>query len=500
MTDLPDQGFEPVPELGPRPRELMAAAGRGFAINVVFDVAVQLLVLAQSVIVPRLLGPSAIGLFALAMASVTAATSLKEFGISEKLVQDAEGDSPAVYRVAWSLEMALASIVFCIAIASAPLLAWAYNRPQLIPLLSVLSLTVFTTVLLDLPSAIYLRRLQYARYNVVGFSTTFANAAVTIPLAFAGAGVWSLVAGSVASMLVAAVVLGLLVKMPIRFGWDRAVARRFIGYGWPLWVGGLLGIASTWGGTLTISAALGIAALGYFSLAQTLALRAFRIDGVLAQTLFPALCRIQAVDVERRAFIITNRLTVFWAGPLGFGVAALAPLLVPRVFGPSWRPATFLFQMQGLAVTLGSIGFSWDVFFRSHGVTKPTLIGKVVSESWVFIVLLPAVLLDGLDGAAYAILLLAPLSIAVRQYFLVRIFPGMNVVANASRELLATGLPALFVWLLLRYTWHATTTTDVVEVCALFLGLSAASLLAIDGRFLFGLYKAITRRRASDAG
>src|SRR5207247_861570 len=84
----------------------------------------------------------------------------------------------------------------------------------------------------------------------------------------------------------------------------------------------------------------------------------------------------------------------------------------------------------------------WDMFFRARGETRPYLAIAVVAEAWVFVVLLPASVIWGLTGAGWAVLSLGALSVIARQVPLRRLFPGLNLVANAWRERLSTGAAA----------------------------------------------------------
>src|SRR5207253_3808385 len=142
----------------------------------------------------------------------------------------------------------------------------------------------------------------------------------------------------------------------------------------------------------------------------------------------------------RRAFAATNRVTAMWSALVGFGVALFANDLIHLVLGPKWAPAGFLFRMEGLSVVTLSIGWSWDIFYRARGETKLTLAWSAIAEAWVFVVLLPTTVLWGLTGAAWAVLALGLIALPARQLFLRRIFPGINLLADVWRELLAVGV------------------------------------------------------------
>lgn len=464
--------------------------GRGVVVGFGFDLLIQALLFTQNLVVPRLIGPEGYGLFALASAAVGVGLSLREFGVHEKVVQEQEVDLPRAYSVAFTLELLTASALALLVLAVAPLIARWYDRPELVPLIAVLAFTMYSTAFANLPSALYLRRFAYGRRNLLVAIGPVARFAVTVPLAFAGAGVWSLVLGAVAGLAASGAAALWLAPLRPRLRLEGDLVRRYVAYGWPLWVAGLLGIATTVGGTFVISSFLGIAALGFFALAQRFAQQASRLDIVLAQAILPVLAR-DAEDrhAQRRAFETANRLTVLWSGPLGFGLAVLAPGLVDHVLGPKWAPAEFLLRMQGLSIVLTGIGHSWDVFFRARGNTRPTLWFRVISEGWVFAVLLPAAVLWGLDGAGIAIAFAGLLAVAVRQAFVRRIFPGVRLLWNARRELLATAAAAGVAELLARTVWRPASLLGLGAFALLFVALTGVAVLAVDGSFLRRLWR-----------
>ncbi|MFZ6004385.1 MAG: oligosaccharide flippase family protein [Actinomycetota bacterium] len=488
---------EPQPELPVAPTQrlglLAGAVGRGALLAAAFSVLVQGLGFAQSLLVPRLLGPANLGLFAVAMASVRVAGLIRDFGVSEKLTQEDEVDLPLAYSVAFTLEVIMATAIVALLVGAAPVVAALLNEPDLRLVISVLAATVYTNAFLGLTSALHLRRLHYGRQNLVNAVGPVVSFAVTVPLAYAGAGVWALVAGAVAAFGAAATIMWLTAPLRPRARLDRRMVGRYLRFGWPLWVANLLGMASTVGGTIVITRWLGLVGVGFLAVAQGFVNRAFLIDALVAHSLFPALSRTQGdLAGHRRAFIVTNRITVIWSGFIGFGLAIFAGDLVRFVLGDDWEPATLLFRLAGLAVTTGSIGFSWDIFLRARGDTKPTLAFKTISEAWVFVVLLPAVVFAGIDGAAWAVGSLGVISVVVRQFFVNRMFDDVPLVRVAWREILATGGAAAAL-VLVRTQWMPDSAAGFAAQVTLYTLVSAGSVLAADGIFIRDLARRVRR-------
>ena len=478
---------------------LARLASRGAVVNVGFGAAVQVLLGIQGVIVPRLLGPEDMGLYAVAFGGVAVGMTLKELGIPKKLVQEREVDLHTSYAVAFTLEVLLAASFFLVVLGVAPLLAWAYGRPELWLLTSVLSFQLFSTAFLDLPASLPYRELDFVRRNgllAVGPVATFV---VTVPTALLGWGVWALVAGAAAGFVAASLVLLLAGPVRPRLAWDRALVRRYVRFGWPLWVAAVLGTAAGWGGVFAISSVIGLAGLGYFQVAQGWASRAVHVDHLLSDTIFPALCSIQG-STERmwRAFVVTNRLSMLWAAPVGLGLFLFAQPLVALLLGPAWSPAVLLVQAQGLGVVVTSIGFNWHVFFAARGETRPQLVVSVLGAAWIVLVVVPLLLLFAIPGAAAAVVVLAIGTNVVRQRYLRRLFDRFSLTGLVWREIGVALAAAAVIGGLRLAGWEVHDLPGLLAQGLVFGALCAVLALAVDRRLLADAVAALRERPPAD--
>ena len=112
--------------------ELRRRTVRGAAINAVFLVLIDGIVLVQGLIVTRLLGPSDIGLYGIVSVTVMSLLALKRVGIDEAYVQQQEARQEEEFQRAFTLELGL-SAAFALAICiAAPILAAVYGESELL--------------------------------------------------------------------------------------------------------------------------------------------------------------------------------------------------------------------------------------------------------------------------------------------------------------------------------------------------------------------------------
>lgn len=459
---------------------LAGLASRGGIVNIGFGTVVQALAAVQSVIIGRLLGPEILGLYALATGGVVIGSTLKDFGISQKLVQERDTDLHTAYGVAFTLELILAGGAFVlVGGVVGPILALAYHRPVLLPVVAALGLSVFTTAFLYLPAALPYREMNFVRRNLILAVGPVATFAVTVPAAVEGMGIWSLVAGDLAGFAAASVVMLTIGSTRPHIVLDRALMRRFVRFGGPLWGAGIVSTASGWISTVVISGTLGIRPLGYFSLAQSWAAQATQVDGYLSDTLFPALCSIQSsVERQRRAFTLTCRLSMGWAAPVGAGMVVFASPVVHTFLGPHWTTAIFLLQAEGAGVTISCIAYSWNMFFAARGDNRPALVASALAAMWLLGGFVPLTLVFGLHGVAGAIVLLAAGSYLLRRHYLTKIFGEVHLLRMVWREWLAAAAAAALVLVCRVGGWRPTGAVNLMAQAVLF-GVVALGLFAL---------------------
>ena len=142
--------------------ELRNRTVRGVALNAAFLALIDGLVLAQGLIVTRLLGPRSIGLYGIVTVTAMTILALKRVGIDEAFVQQTEDAQEVEFQRAFTLELALSACFSVLLCALAPLLVVVYGDDRL------LALTVATAYLplalaAQAPLWVFFRRMDFAR-------------------------------------------------------------------------------------------------------------------------------------------------------------------------------------------------------------------------------------------------------------------------------------------------------------------------------------------------
>ena len=112
--------------------ELRTRTVRGVAINSVFLILVEVMSLAQGLIVARVLGPSQIGLYGIVSITVMTLIALKQVGIDEAYVQQDEADQEVEFQRAFTLELILSALFSVLILVAAPILPAVYGDDGLL--------------------------------------------------------------------------------------------------------------------------------------------------------------------------------------------------------------------------------------------------------------------------------------------------------------------------------------------------------------------------------
>jgi O-antigen/teichoic acid export membrane protein len=415
--------------------ELRRRTTRGAVLNGAFVGGAELLLLLQALVVTAILGPEAIGLYGAVSATAVTITGLKRVGIDEEFVRQSEPEQEEEFQRAFTLDLSLSVVLSFVIAAAAPFVALAYGDDRLLALtLAVSYLPVAFS--LQAPIWIFFRRMDFMRQRLLQAVVPVVTFAVTVPLAIAGAGVWSLVIGPFVANAVAATAAIAVSPYPLRIRRDRATWGRYLRFSWPIFISVFAMLVVLQGQVLAFDLAEGLAAAGFITLAATLTRYADRVDRILASTIYPAICSVQDRPATlAELFAKSNRLGLVWVIPFCGGLVLFAPDLVELVLGDEWEPAVGL--LQGLAVAAGiqQLGYNWFSFYRAAGNPGPQAVESVVMVGSFLLLAVPGLFLWGFDGFVAGRIAGAVLMVAVRSRYIRRLLPGAGLVRLALRGL-----------------------------------------------------------------
>jgi O-antigen/teichoic acid export membrane protein len=364
------------------------------------------LALLATLVLARLLVPNDFGLIALALALLAVAQIAQDSGLAAALIVH-RGDVRSAAAAVLVFSPLVGIALYLLFFAAAPLAASFFDEPRLTDVVRVMALVLVLRGLTIMPSALLERQMRFGPITIIELGAGVAQAATAIGLAYAGAGVWSLVAGQLA-FGAAKVVLSWSYSplRPSPFEARVETLRELMRYGRHVGAANLINYGNANSQGIIVGRVLGATPLGYYTIASRLAYMPVSVVGnVVGRGVFAALSRVGDDRARFRQIWLENiqRLALL-AIPAGIGLTLVADPLVLTLLGESWEPAIRPLQLLALSSVVASFsGTSSEVFQALH---RPKL--RVAGETVYLALIVPALVVgthsDGIVGAAAAVL------------------------------------------------------------------------------------------------
>ena len=314
---------------------------------------------ASTIIVMRLLQPDDYGLMAMAGFFVALCLLVNEMGMGAAIVQ-AKEISDTLLRQVFSVVLGINLFLFIILAAGSPLIATFFDEPRLIPIITVLSAQFLATAFSAVPNALLTREMNFRAISIAGVASMVGSSFLTLGLAWAGFGVWALVFGALAHMVLRTIALNIA-----RPFWKRPTLD-FTGFADRAKFGGYISLTRIlWylysqADVFIIGKLLGKTLLGYYSVAMHVAsLPMQKVGSIMHQVALPAYSQLQDNKELAASYALkASRAIAIIAFPVFFGISSIAPELVRLVLGEKWLPAIVPLQLLALVIPLRTIQIS----------------------------------------------------------------------------------------------------------------------------------------------
>ncbi|TDN38335.1 lipopolysaccharide biosynthesis protein [Hymenobacter sp. UV11] len=335
-------------------QNLTSTAVRGVQWTTAATVLTAVLQIGYTAVMARLLDPAAFGLVAMAGVVLRFGSYFAEMGLGHALVQRLNIDDDDV-RATFTASLGLGLAVAGIAWLAAPLAVFFLKNDAVVPLVRVQALGFILVGLGSTATSMLRREMRFeaiAKVEVVAYILGYGGVGVTLGLL--GAGVWSLVAASLAQQFFAAVLNYLVVRHSLRFIFQKAPYARLLGYGGRVSVVGFLEFVNGNLDTLLIGRLLGSVLLGIYNRAYMLLyLPMYFLTNSLARVAFPAFSKIQDdLPRVRSLYLTSTTLITTVVLPVCAGVAVAAPELVAVLLGPRWAASVPILRVLCFSIPL----------------------------------------------------------------------------------------------------------------------------------------------------
>ncbi|MDP5277292.1 lipopolysaccharide biosynthesis protein [Sphingomonas sp. DG1-23] len=398
----------------------------------------QLLTWASTFIVIRVLSPSDYGLFAMTQVVLVLLNMLNGYGLASALIQRGDAGRHAqrqLFGMLILLNLVLAGIQF----GCAPFAAAYYRQPMVADLLRVQALLYVATPFIALPYALLSREMDFRKQAQVNFASGIAGAVTALAGAWAGLGVWTLVAAPIALFTVRAIGMTWAANALMWPSFDFRGAGDIARYGGVMATGQIFWFLQSQADVFIAGRLFDPHMLGIYTTSLFLTqIFVSKFVPPLNEVAFSAYARLKDDRAAMAAgFVKSARVIFVVAMPFYLGLAVTARPLVEVVLGPKWLEAAPVVHWLALAMPMMTLQALYSP--ASDAVGRP---GIGAQNGATGALLLPAAFLIGVHWGVMG--LIAAWFAAYPLYLAISTRRTLPVIGVRLRDLVDGILPPVF--------------------------------------------------------
>ncbi|RHQ63397.1 lipopolysaccharide biosynthesis protein [Blautia sp. AF25-12LB] len=299
----------------------------------------QLVTFVVSIVLARILSPDDYGTVALVTVFTTILQVFVDSGLGVALIQKKNADDLDFSSVFY-FNFVVCIVLYAGMFFAAPIIASFYNDLTLIPIIRVISLTIVISGIKGIQQSFVSRNMLFKRFFFSTLGGTIFSAILGVAMAYAGCGVWAIVAQQLSNTAIDTLILWLTVKWRPKkmFSWERL--KTLFSFGWKLLISSLLDTGYSNLRSLVIGKIYSPSDLAYYNQGDKLPSTVItNINTSIASVLLPTLAskqddRKQLKNMTRRAI----KTSTYIIAPLMMGLAFCAPPIVRLILTEKWVP------------------------------------------------------------------------------------------------------------------------------------------------------------------
>ena len=299
----------------------------------------QAVTLIVSIVLARILTPGDFGTVSLVMVFTTIMQVFVDSGLGTALIQKKDADDLDFSSVFY-FNFAVCLILYAVMFMAAPLIAGFYNDTSLILIIRVISLTIIISGVKGIQQSYVSRNMLFKRFFFATLGGTIFSAFLGIGMAYAGCGVWSIVAQQLSNTAIDTLILWVTVKWRPKklFSWKRL--KGLLSYGWKLLISSLLDTVYNNLRNLIIGKIYTSADLAYYNQGDKFPkVIVTNINASIDSVLLPSMAGEQ--DHRDRVKSMTRRAiktSTYIMAPLMMGLMFCAEPVVKLLLTDKWLP------------------------------------------------------------------------------------------------------------------------------------------------------------------
>lgn len=441
----------------------------------------QLVTFIVSIVLARILAPEDYGQIALITVFTTIMQVFVDSGLGTALIQKKDADDLDFSSVFY-FNFVICLILYVVMFVTAPFIAGFYGNSSLTSIIRVISLTIVISGVKGIQQSYVSRNMMFKRFFYSTLGGTVFSAFFGIALAYAGFGVWAIVAQQLSNTAIDTLILWVTVKWrPKRmFSWVRL--KGLLSFGWKMLASSLLDTVYNNIRSLIIGKMYSSSDLAYYDQGKKFPnVIVTNINTSIDSVLLPTMASTQ--DDAGRVKSMTRRAiktSTYIMAPLMMGLAFCAEPIVGLVLTDKWLPCvpflrifcvTYMFYPIHTANlnAIKAMGRS-DLFLKLEIVKKVVGIALLLSTMWF-----------GVMAMAYSLLISSILSQIINSW------PNRKLLRYGYLEQLKDILPGIALAVLMGCCVNLVELFHLTNIVTLLIQIPLGALIYIIASALLHL-------------
>ncbi len=441
----------------------------------------QIVTFVVSIVLARLLAPEAYGKIALITVFTTILQVFVDSGLGTALIQKKDSDDLDFSSVFY-FNFVVCIILYAGMFIAAPFIAKFYNDISLTPIIRVTSLTIIISGVKGIQQSYVSKNMLFKKFFYSTLSGTVFSAFLGICLAYAGAGVWAIVAQQLSNTAIDTLILWITVKWRPKklFSWERL--KNLLSFGWKMLVSALLDTVYTNIRSLVIGKMYSASDLAFYNQGDKLpSVIVNNINVSIDSVLLPTLAKEQedrerVKNMTRRAI----KTSTYIMAPLMMGLAFCAKPLVQIILTEKWLRCvpflqifciTYMFQPIHTA-NLNAI----KAMGRSDLFLKLEIAKKIVG-----MILLLSTMWFGVMAMAYSLLVSSVLSQIINSW------PNRKLLNYGYLEQLKDVIPSIALAVFMGFCVNLVCLLELSNIVTLLIQIPLGAVIYIVSSALLHL-------------
>ena len=441
----------------------------------------QLVSFIVSIVLARLLVPEDYGTIALVTVFTVILQVFVDSGLGTALIQKKDADDLDFSSVFY-FNFVVCLILYAGMFMAAPFIAKFYDDISLTPVIRILSLTIVISGVKGIQQAYVSRNMLFKKFFFSTIGGTLFSAFLGIGMAYAGFGVWALVAQQLSNTMIDTLILWITVKWRPKkmFSWQRL--KELLTFGWKLLVSALLDTGYNNLRNLIIGKMYSSTDLAFYNQGDKFPkIIITNINTSIDSVLLPTMSNSQ--DDRERIKQMTRRAiktSTYVMAPLMMGLAFCAEPIVSLILTDKWLPCvpflrifciTYMFWPVHTA-NLNAI----NAMGRSDWFLKLEIIKKVVG-----LTILLSTMWFGVMAMAYSLLLGSVLSQIINSW------PNKKLLNYGYLEQVRDFAPGILLAVIMGICVYFIGYISLSVIFKLIIQIVSGSLIYIAGSAILNL-------------